>query len=453
MSTVDLEYINQPNNTDLKHIPGEYGIPVLGKAAELFTDHLGFARRMYDTYGPLSRIQMATQKGVLAQGPDLAQQIFLDRDRNFSAKMGYMWSLQPFFGGSYLLGTDFEEHKFQRRIMQTGFKTPSMRGYVDIMNPVIKNAMSDWADQPDYHVYPNLKRLLMQTALKVFYGVDGDSDLANKLSQAFIDLTDGQMGMFRVELPGFKFYKGQKAKRLLRSYIASLIPNARENDGKDMLSYMAKETKPDGTFFSDEELIDHASFLLFAAHDTTTSTLNHLMYYLAKYPQWQDKIRAEGQSINGGKDLAYEDLDKCLLLEAAFNESQRLHPSVPVAVRRTIRDCEMAGHKVPANTVVFQFPIFTLRMADYWTNPDQFDPERLMPDRAEHKNHPFCFMPFGGGAHKCIGMHFAMMQTKLFVHSFLQTHKISLKPGYEPVFKTVPLPKVEDDLPLTVERI
>ena len=453
MTTATADYIDQPNNTKLKHIPGEYGLPVLGMAGELFKDHLGFARRMYDTYGPVARIQMATEKGLLAQGPDLAQKILLDRDKNFSSKMGYRWALQPFFGTSYLLGNDFEEHKFQRRIMQTGFKTPSMRGYVDIMTPVIAEGMKDWADQPDFTVYTNVKSLLMRTALKVFYGVEGDSDLADQLSQAFIDLTEGQMGLFRVELPGFKYYSGRKATRLLRSYIKSLLPNVRTNDGKDMLSYMAKETKPDGSPFTDEELIDHASFLLFAAHDTTTSTLNHMMYYLAKHPEWQNKVRAEGASIAAPCELQYEDLDKLELLEAAFNESQRLHPSVQVMVRRTIRDCELGGHQVPANTLIYQFPIFTNRMADYWTNPDDFDPERLMPERAENKNHPFCFMPFGGGAHKCIGMHFAMMQSKMFVHQFLQTHRISLKDNYMPEFKTVPLPKIEDGLPLNISKL
>lgn len=453
MNTVNLDYLDQKNNTNLKHIPGEYGLPVLGKAGELLKDHLGFARRMYDTYGPISRIQLATQKGVLALGPDMGKMVFLDSDRNFSAEMGYKWSLQPFFGNSYLLGNDFDEHKFQRRIMQTGFKINAMRGYVDLMNPVIKEAISDWSSQKDFLFFPNIKRLLMQTALKVFYGVDSDSDLAGKLSQAFVDLTDGQMGLFRVDLPGFVYHKGQKAKNLLRSYIASLIPNARSGDGKDMLSYMAKETKPDGTFFTDEELIDHASFLLFAAHDTTTSTLNHLMYYLADHQDWQDKIREEGKQINGGDDLNYEELDQCKLLEVSFNEAQRLHPSVPVAVRRTIRDCEMAGHQVPANTVVYQFPIFTNRMEQYWTNPDDFDPERFSPERAEHKGHSFCFMPFGGGAHKCIGMHFAMMQSKLFVHMFLQKHKISLHPDYQPEFQTVPLPKIKDGLPLIIETL
>lgn len=448
MTSIDMDYTNQPNNTNLKHIPGENGVPFLGLAPRLFQDQLALARYMYNSYGPLSSMQLATQKGVLALGPDLAQQLFLDSDRNFSAKMGYQWGLQPFFGNSYLLGTDFDEHKFQRRIMQTGFKNAAMRGYVDIMTPVIRNSMADWSSQKDFRVYPNIKKLLMLTALKVFYGIDGDGELAHKLSTAFIELTVGQTGVFRVDMPGFKFHKGMKATRLLRSYIASLIEDARQNDRQDMLSYMAKETKPDGSYFSDDELVDHASFLIFAAHDTTTSTLNHLLYYLAKHPNWQNTLREEGQAIAPSRDLCYEDLDKLTMLEAAFDESQRLHPSVPVAMRRAIRDCEMAGHHVPAHTAIFQFPQFTNRMSEYWTNPDEFDPSRLLPERAEHKNHPFCFIPFGGGAHKCIGMHFAKMQSKIFIHMFLQQHSIKLLPNYVPDFRTVPLPKIEDDLPL-----
>ena len=59
-------------------------------------------------------------------------------------------------------------------------------------------------------------------------------------------------------------------------------------------------------------------------------------------------------------------------------------------------------------------------MAEYWDNPHTFDPERWLEPRNEHKRHPFSFVGFGGGAHKCIGMHFALMQTKNFLHQFLR---------------------------------
>ncbi len=453
MNTVNLDYINQKNNTDLKHIPGEYGLPMVGITGKILTGQVELARRLYETYGPVSRTRMAFDKGVLLLGPDFAQQTLLDSSQNYSAKMGYKWGLEPFFGTSNLLGTDFDEHKFQRRIMQTGFKNAAMRGYIYLMTPVLETGIDKWDYENDFRFFPNIKSLLLEMGMKVFFGVDGASDLSRELSQTFTDLLEGQMGLFRVELPGFKFNKAMKAKRILRDYIASLIPAAREEERGDMLSYMAKETKPDGSYFTDEELIDHTTFLVFAAHDTTTSTLTHQMYYLAKDQQWQQRLREEGQQVNGGQALAYDDLSEVPLSAACFEESQRLHPSVAVMMRRTIKECELGDYHIPANTLLFQMPIFNNRFEKYWTNPDSFEPDRFLPERAEQKNHSFAFTAFGGGAHKCIGMHFAYMQAKLFTQLFLQRYKFSLPENYEPVFLTIPLPKLEDNLPLIVEKI
>ncbi|WP_162300034.1 cytochrome P450 [Kineobactrum sediminis] len=442
------DYTLAPDCERLQHLPGEFGLPLLGITPELLRDQLGLARRFYERYGAVSRIQMARQKGVLALGPDLAQTILLDKEQNFSSQMGYKWSLSPYFGEYYLLGKDFDEHKFQRRVMQTGFKTAAMRGYVDMMNPILARGIADWGHTEDFHFYPAIKELLLAMALKVFYGVDGGSSVAGDLSGAFIDITEGMLGLFHVDLPGFRYRRGQRGKRRVEAYLSGLLPAARREERQDMLAYMAKEVRPDGNLFSDQELVDHANFLLFAAHDTTTSTLTHMMYYLARYPEWQQRIREEGSAVNDGGELGYDDLASLPLLEATFFESQRLHPSVGVMARRTLRDCKLGGLDVLANTLVFQFPMFTNRMDNWWQDPDSFDPARFLAPRQEQKSHPFAFMPFGGGAHKCIGMHFGSMQARLFTHLFLQRYEISLPPGHKASFQTVPLPKLRDDLPL-----
>ena len=172
-----------------------------------------------------------------------------------------------------------------------------------------------------------------------------------------------------------------------------------------------------------------------------------MAYYLARHPEWQERLRSEGREISTAP-LQYEQLDAAEQLGWVFHESQRLHPSVSVMVRRTTRDISLAGFAVPAHTMIYMIPMFTNRMKEYWSNPDEFDPARFSEQRAEHKNHSFCFMPFGGGAHKCIGMHFGAMQAKLFTHQFLQRFDISLPDNYRAEFQTVPLPKLKDDLPL-----
>ena len=443
------DYRTQPDNKNIWHLPGDKGIPFFGSILEIYKDQLGFARKRYEQYGPVSTIKMGPMNtGVLALGGDVAKQLLLDSDRNFSVEKGYEWALTEFFGQALLM-RDFDEHRFHRRVMQTAFKTPAMKGYVETMNPILEAGMDGWDYNNDFRFYHNIKELLLKMTGKVFYGVDEDGDGARQLSQAFLDCNEGQLGLIRWNLPGFRYRKGLKGKKFLREYIGALIPERRVDEGNSFLSHMAKETDENGEQFDSETLIDHAGFLLFAAHDTTTSTLTHLMYYLAKYPEWQERLRTEGDALNK-MQLDYDDLAGLQELEWVFYESQRLHPSVQVMVRRCIREFELCGHTIPANTMIFQMPAYTTRQSEYWSNPDEFDPERFSAERSEQKSHPFAFMPFGGGAHKCIGMHFAAMQSKLFVHMFLQKYRISLPDNYQPEFQTVPLPKIKDNLPLIV---
>jgi cytochrome P450 len=244
----------------------------------------------------------------------------------------------------------------------------------------------------------------------------------------------------RKEIPGTKYNKGKKGERHLAEFFKSEIPKRRNSDLADMFTFMCKEKDDQGNYFPDEDIIGHAAFLLFAAHDTTTSVLNHIIMYTSQHPEWQTKMRDECVAL--GKDnIEYEDLEKMVMVDRVFHESLRLRPSVPLMTRRTINECEIDGVRVPANTMVFVPNISHHRDPKYWTNPEAFDPDRFSPERAEHKNHSFCYTPFGGGAHKCIGLHFAAMLSKTMMHKVLTKMEYSLPVGFEPKAEWFPLPK------------
>ncbi len=75
-------------------------------------------------------------------------------------------------------------------------------------------------------------------------------------------------------------------------------------------------------------------------------------------------------------------------------------------------------------------PLFTHHMPDIWPDPETFDPMRFT-DEAQRNRHRFAWVPFGGGAHMCLGLHFAYMQAKCFARHFLQNLSVSLEPGYK----------------------
>ncbi len=452
---IDIGYQSQPNCLDIKHIPGDTGLPYLGKIFPMIKDFRGVVEDHVHRFGHVSRFSMGGQTGLLITHADHLRDIYLDRDRNFSPMMGYAGVLGRFYGGGLLM-RDFENHRVHRRIFQNSFKNNAMKGYVEIMNPTLDEGMSGWDQIADFHFFPQIKELLLDVASRVFIGVEELTGTENeKLNRAFLDIAEkGLMAFIRAEIPGLAFAKGMKGKRYLESYLRSLIAVRRAGDGKDTMSMIVKERDDEGNYWPDADLVPHLSFLLFAAHDTTTSALNHMLMYLGKpeHHHIQEELRQFSLSLNK-PFLEYEDLDQMTGLDNCFMEGLRLYPSVSLMTRRTVRECELGGYRVPANTLLFVVPQWAHRDPEIWTNPNTFDPDRWGAERAEQKNHSFGFVGFGGGAHKCIGMHFANMQVKLFMHRFLQKYRFSTPENYAPWMQTIPLPKPGDNLPLRIERI
>ena len=108
---------------------------------------------------------------------------------------------------------------------------------------------------------------------------------------------------------------------------------------------------------------------------------------------------------------------------------------------------------IPKGTPVGISPIHTHHMPSLWTKPNEFDPERFSPDRAEHKRHQYGYLPFGGGAHLCIGQHFADMEVKSVVHQVLRRVRLSVPEGYRMPYQLVPIAKPKDGLPMTLQAL
>lgn len=446
-------YLQAGDNCHLGHLPGEYGLPVIGKTFSLVRDFYGTIDAHYRKYGPISRIGLAGVKGVLVLGPEFYREIYLNNDDAYSSRMGYRNSLGHFYPDNVLL-RDGADHRTMRRMMQSAFKTPAMRGYVGMMNPIIARSMPDWDRQPDFHFVPAIKRSLLDVAASVFFGIDELGDTAAKLNRCFIDMADGMTALVRydIALPWLKYRKAKVAQRYVERFFDSLVDERRGSDAGDMLTYLCNERDDEGNYYARPDIVHNADFLMFAAHDTTTSALSHLLYEIGQRPEWQERLRDEVMSID--KEVPdYDDLDRLVDLERAFKEALRLHPSVMLMQRRTTKEVELGGFRIPANTQLLVTPMYTHLMAKWWSNPTEFDPDRFSDGRAEHKRHPFNYMAFGGGAHKCIGMHFGIMQGKCFMYQFLRRYRFRLADNFDPALASVPLPKPADDLPLVLEPL
>ena len=190
------DYINQPNATNLDHIPGDYGWPLLGHTFSYIKDPMAWAQERYKKYGPLQRIATTGVRGVLALGPDLAQQVLLDTERNFSSKMVFIDRVQKFFEGSLIM-EDFEHHKHQRRIVQGAFKNDALQHYTKEINRIYDRALDEWEADAGKTIpfFMYIKDLLLVVAAEIFAGETSyKGDRVRFLNQAFLD-AGGSIGL------------------------------------------------------------------------------------------------------------------------------------------------------------------------------------------------------------------------------------------------------------------
>ena len=235
--------------------------------------------------------------------------------------------------------------------------------------------------------------------------------------------------------------KGRRSRARLAAFLGELVRTRRAGAPRpDLLSQLAHARGPEGELLTVDDVVAHMAFLLLAAHDTTTATSTVMLWHLAAEPEWQERVAAELAGLDG-QDVTLGNYGSLKQTEWVMKEALRLHPPVPWTVREAVCETEVAGVRLAAGGVV-SLPILGLhRHPDWWREPDRFDPMRFSPERAEDKAHSHLFVPFGGGAHLCLGVHLAELIVKAVLAAVLTEHRLTVPRGDRLDMMAIPIPK------------
>ncbi len=439
-----------PGMSALSHLPGSNGWPVVGQSFEFLSDPLAYARRIEAAYGPVSRTSFLLEPRVNLISAEANERVLQDRDRVFSAWGGWDPILGLLFPRGLML-RDGDDHRYHRRLMQPAFRKEALAGYLDRMTPRIVRTIHQWRQRPAFHFYPAIKRLTLELAADVFLGLELQAEV-DQVSRDFTDVVEASAAVNRLPWIGLYFARGLRARQRLERFLRSLIPSRRSGNGGDLFTQLCQAEDESGNRYADQEIVDHLIFLMMAAHDTTTSALTTIVYALAREPSWQQRLRDVGADLSAGS-LRFDDLHKLEPYEWVLRESLRLYPPLTIILRRATQDFEIHGFHIPAKTSLAIFPVLTARLPQWWSEPERFDPERFSAARAEHRRHAFAWVPFGGGVHMCLGLHFAEMQVKAILHPLLQSLQVKITDGYTMPYQLAPIAKPRDGLPIQVESL
>jgi cytochrome P450 len=435
------------NPTDLRTARGpKFGLPHLLILRRNPIHHNDVLRA---SYGEVVKLNVFGVTLHAAFGLDAAEQVLINRERDFANGPAWSHFIGPFFRRGLML-LDFDEHLHHRRILQAAFTNDAMRRYHAVMVPHIRAGMADWGEVSGPRMNELFKQLTLDLALETFVGVDLSKAEQDKLNKAFIAAVRGGTSIIRRNVPGTPWAKGLAARKVLEEFFYTHLPAKRRDGGDDLFAQLCIARSEEGDEFSDADIVNHMIFLLMAAHDTSTITMSAMAYFLAKNPEWQEKARAESVAA-GGSD--YDTINALELQERIMKESMRLCSPVPSMPRVAVRDTAINGYRIPEGSFVAISPYYNHHDPTVWPDAERFDPDRFAEDRREDKAHRMAFHAFGGGVHKCIGMYFAGIQVRAIFHELLLNYRWSVPDDYEWPLDLVALPFPRDRLPVKLERL
>ena len=340
----------QPN-VNLDHLRGPKGHWCFGNTRALLPDPAAFLIEMRARYGDCFTVGVLfNRRVVVLAGPAANRLVLLDPDRNFSSRMG--WEVMLDFFGGFLLLRDFEDHRVHRRLMTDLFKPAALRRYLDSMHPIIRNAMAGFDNQPD--AYRLARRLALDIGLQVFAGFAP----APRNEAVYLDtlrILDGVMAS-RISIPGTRRWRALRARDRLRARLLAEVQERRNRPGDDMFTRLARFEDADGRKLSDRDIVDHMLGMLFAAHETTASTMSMMMFSLARHRDWQRQVRAEILAHDRGASPSFEQLGDMPVATAVLRETLRLFSPVQLLPRRNVRAFEFFDNHIPENSHILLSP-------------------------------------------------------------------------------------------------
>jgi cytochrome P450 len=389
----------------------------------------------YERFGPVFTLRIFHGNVVFALGPEANHYITVSHAANFLWREGHLGDLIPLLGDG-LLTIDGEFHRRSRRIMLPAFHRDRIDAARATMDAEATAALDRVRPGEAFDLYAWTRDLALRIAMRALFGLDPDRARAGGLDAAgeFEEALAYHARDYFLQIlrgPRTPWARMLRARARLDALILDEIRRRRalppETRGDDVLSLLLDACDEEGEGLSDRHVRDEVMTLLFAGHDTTTSTVAFLFYELARNPD------VVGEA---GFDLAL-----------AVDETLRLYPPAWIGPRRSIEPFELCGVRVPGGVPVNYCSWASHHLPDVWDEPEAFRPGRFAPGRRELIPKG-AYVPFGGGSRTCIGMRFGQAEIDVIATRILERFRLDLVPGYRLEIRQMPTISPKHGLPV-----
>lgn len=443
---------------------GPKGYPLIGSIANLAsTNRLNWLQAISDQYGDVTHFNLLKRQVYLVNHPDLVQQMLTRGSQNYSKKTIGFKIVKVVLGESTFTAMDSEWRR-KRLTVQPYFHRKKIANLAHIMTDCIGEMLDQWETLSDSGETLQVTDAMMGVTLRVVVKALFSTGLSDQDIQTVADTFNPLLESTnrRVVLPFAPLYRlPTKQNKQYPQLIAKLdeiiyrIINQRKVSREkpmDLLQMLMDATDEEtGLPLSDEDLRNEAMTMFIAGHETTANAMSWLFATLSQKSDIRAKVEQEVTEVLGQRTPVADDFSQLSYCQKVFKETMRLHPPVPILPRHVERDDQLGDYELRGGSDVLFSAYLLHRHPDFWQDAEIFDPHRFDAE-VEKAQHPYAYIPFGGGPRMCLGNNFAMMEAVFILAMTSQRFRLNLtaNANLKPQISLTNRPKY--GVPMTLQR-
>jgi cytochrome P450 len=421
-------------------------------------DPLPLLLSSYEEFGPIFSLRLLHSRVVFMLGPEANHFVTVGHPENFHWRESSFGDLIPLLGDG-LLTIDEGYHDRARAIMMPAFHREQIEAATEAMTIEADAAIAALPVGEVVDVYEWMRNLAMRIAMRALLGLDPDEAGKGAAAAENFERALGYYGIdFHLRLvrgPGSPWRRMNQSRAVLDEIVFGEISRRRaqpDSGRRDILSLLVAARGAGGEEFSNREIRDQLMTLMFAGHDTSTSTLAFMLHELARHPDVVRRLGEEQDRVLGGESPTAQQLEKEMpYLEMVLDEVLRLYPPAWIGPRRAIAEYEFGGYTVPRDAYVNYCSWASHRLPEVFPEPEAFIPERFTRERKAALPRG-AYVPFGGGSRICIGKRFGQTVVKLVATKLLQQLRMEALPGRTVTIRQMPTLSPEGGLKMRVKE-
>ena len=385
-----------------------------------------FFQACAERYGDPFLVRLVVGDVVVTGKPEGLREIFTAEPATFVPLS--VAPLQPIAGDHSMLLLGGERHRQHRKLLMPPFHGERMRAYGALLQEIAHRSVAELSRGNPLTALHLSQMISLEVIIRAVFGVQQPERvrLFKEATREFLDSYTAPltfMPPLRRPLGGVGPW--DRFQRQATRYEAMLeeeitARRASRAEGQDILSLMLATRDEDGQPMSEAELKDELRTLLLAGYETTAIGMAWALYYIHRLPEVRTRLLDELAAL--GPAPTAEQLVQQPYLSAVCDEALRIHPVLPATSRKLVAPFTLRGWSLPAGVGVMASILLAHGDPALYPEPERFRPERFL----ERKYSPFEYLPFGGGARRCLGAAFALYEMKIALGSLLAAHRFTL---------------------------